>query len=36
MGPGSSFEGFEDGLTGRFFLDAERPSLGRDGLFFTG
>jgi hypothetical protein len=28
------FEGFEDGLTGRFFLNAERPLLGRGGLFF--
>jgi hypothetical protein len=31
------FEGFEGwALTGRSFLNAERPSLGRGGLFFTG
>ena len=29
------FEGFEDGLTGRSFLNVERPSLGRDGLFIS-
>ncbi len=29
-------EGFEDGLTGNVsFLNAERPSLGRGGLFFV-
>ena len=31
----SPVRGFEDGLTGRSFLNVERPSLGRDGLFIS-
>jgi len=31
---GVLLEGFEDELTGRFFLNAERPPPGRGGLFF--
>jgi hypothetical protein len=30
------FEGIEDGLTGLYVLNAQRPSLGGGGLFFTG